>query len=282
MAAIDGFRLAATLWEPPKGTGAKRGITVISGATGVSRRFYSDFAAYLAQRTGNRVLTFDFRGIGDSRPASLRGFEATMADWGRLDLTGALHWCSEHYPDSPLTLVGHSAGGQIVGSCPEAHRIRAMVAIGVQSGYWRHWDPPHRYLLPFVWYVLVPGVSHLLGHFPGRRLGLFADLPKGVALEWARWCRNPRYMVSPDGEPLGEHFASVRAPLLSISFSDDVFAPKRAVDDLTARFTSADVTRRHIHPADLGKKRLGHFEPFKRGRAPEVWELITGWFRDHR
>jgi predicted alpha/beta hydrolase len=278
--AADDRPVAATLWEVPGGKTAGAGITVISGATGVSRSFYSAFAAYLA-RTGNRVLTFDFRGVGGSRPAKLRGFRAAMTDWGASDLAGVIRWCRETHPRSPLTLVGHSAGGQMVGLCPEAHQIRAMVAIGAQSGYWGHWDPPHRYLLPFVWYLLVPAISHTFGYFPGRRLGLFADLPKGVALEWARWCRSPRYLVSRSGEPLGEYFQAVDADLLALSFSDDIFAPERAVDDLTARFTRSEVTRHHIRPEELGKKRLGHFEPFRRGHAPELWELVARWLVQH-
>ena len=54
---------------------------LIASAMGVKRRYYDAFAQYLAAR-GISVVTFDYRGIGESRPASLRGFDATMLDWG--------------------------------------------------------------------------------------------------------------------------------------------------------------------------------------------------------
>ena len=108
IAAVDGFSLAASLWNEDSASPT----LVLSGATGVSRRFYTDFAAFLAA-AGYRVLTFDFRGIGDSRPRSLRGFAASMRNWGELDLAGVLGWCADRHPRAPLLLVGHSAGGQM-------------------------------------------------------------------------------------------------------------------------------------------------------------------------
>ena len=63
------------------------------------------FAGYLARR-GCAVLTYDYRGIGDSRqnaligynkPKSLVGFKATMSDWAALDITAAVTWMRERY-----------------------------------------------------------------------------------------------------------------------------------------------------------------------------------------
>ena len=52
---------------------------LIAPAMGVNQDYYADFAAWLA-REGYLVLTFDYRGMGASRPAerqrSLRGFDA--------------------------------------------------------------------------------------------------------------------------------------------------------------------------------------------------------------
>src|SRR5271154_6018259 len=90
--AADGYALAAKLFLP---RGAKSHGLLINSATAVPRKFYRGFAGYLARR-GCAVLTYDYRGIGDSRqkavegynqPRSLVGFKASMADWAALDVT---------------------------------------------------------------------------------------------------------------------------------------------------------------------------------------------------
>ncbi len=62
--ATDGYLLGATLFLP---RGAKRHAVLINSATAVPRKIYSGFASYLARR-GCAVLTYDYRGIGGSRP----------------------------------------------------------------------------------------------------------------------------------------------------------------------------------------------------------------------
>ena len=114
------MRWAATLFLP---RGTKRHAVLINSATAVPRKIYRGFAAYLARR-GCAVLTYDYRGIGDSRqqamvgynqPKSLVGFKASMSDWAALDVTAAVRWMRERYNTLPLTYVGHSFGGQALG-----------------------------------------------------------------------------------------------------------------------------------------------------------------------
>src|ERR1700730_10557067 len=62
----DGLRLAASVFEPA-GPSADGGVGVINSATGVPRDYYAPFAAFLASR-GFVAVTYDYRGIGDSRP----------------------------------------------------------------------------------------------------------------------------------------------------------------------------------------------------------------------
>ncbi len=53
--------------------GTVRGHLVVAGATGVPQLFYRAFAEF-ASACGYTTLTLDYRGIGLSRPASLKGF----------------------------------------------------------------------------------------------------------------------------------------------------------------------------------------------------------------
>ena len=107
--ATDGYPLAATLFLP---RGAKRHAVLINSATAVPRKIYRGFAGYLARR-GCAVLTYDYRGTGDSRqkaltgynqPKSLVGFKASMSDWAALDVTAAVAWMRERYKTLPLRL----------------------------------------------------------------------------------------------------------------------------------------------------------------------------------
>lgn len=113
--ARDGFKLAATLYEPRgRGEWGHETLVLISSATAVPRSYYDGFARFLAGR-GFAVLTYDYRGIGESRPRSLRGFRAAMHRWGEEDLAGAIDWACHHVQPARLLSVGHSVGGQRLG-----------------------------------------------------------------------------------------------------------------------------------------------------------------------
>ena len=265
--ATDGYRLAASHFAPVE-EGPVR-VVLLAPATGVRRGLYRPLAAFLAGR-GAAVVTWDWRGTGASRPASLRGFPATMRDWADRDFEGAVRWATAAHPGLPLHVIGHSFGGQALGFVPGVAAAASFVTLAAQSGYVGHW--PLRLRLPLygLWYLLLPALVRVLGYFPSHRLGFGEDLPGGVALEWAAWCRRPAYHDGWAG------FRQLVAPVLGFSFEDDPIAPRRAVDVLHAAF-GGRVVRRHLAPRDLGVPRLGHFEFLRPGVAPGVWEEIAAW-----
>ena len=61
-------------------------------AMGVSQEYYAGFANWLALH-GYAAITFDYRGMGHSRHGSLRGFEADIFDWAKLDCAAAADAC---------------------------------------------------------------------------------------------------------------------------------------------------------------------------------------------
>lgn len=274
IATADGLALAATHYEPDGSANGR--VVLITAGTGVKRGFYDRFARFLAGR-GFAVLTLDYRGIGGSRPRTLRGFRARMRDWGELDLPATIDWLEARHPERELWMLGHSAGGQIVGLAPNNHKLRGLLAVAAQSGYWRLWDAPRRYLYALLWYVVMPAATRLCGYFPSKLLGLGEELPAGVAREWARWCRDPQYMVDDAGLPLRPHFASFRAPILAYSFADDPFAPRRAVEELLRFYRNAPVTHRHVAPSDAGARAIGHFGFFREPLRATLWEDAARW-----
>ena len=148
--AADGYLLAASLFLP---RGAKRHAVLINSATAVPRRIYRGFAGYLARR-GCAVLTYDYRGTGDSRQRamvgynqrkSLVGFKASMSDWANLDVTAAVNWMRERYHALPLSYVGHSFGGQVLGLLANNTEVSRALLIAAQAGYWKLMTAPERY-----------------------------------------------------------------------------------------------------------------------------------------
>lgn len=281
--ATDGFPLGARVFDPEaRSGGPARAVAVINSATGVQQRFYRHFAGFLASR-GLRVLTYDYRGIGASRPAShrrsLRGFRADMTDWGVRDFGGALAWARETRPGLPLVVLGHSFGGQAFGltevSGGSSSEDPAAVHVAAQSGYLGHWRGLARWRLALLWYVTVPVLARLLGQLP-QWLGLGEDLPRGAALEWARWCRTPGYLV-PHAEGAAERLRAFRGPLLSWSFEDDGYAPRTSVEALLARFENADIEHRHLEGPGLPGGRVGHFGFFRTGASEALWRETGEW-----
>lgn len=236
------------------------------GAAAVPSGYYRRFAEFLA-RHGLRALTYDYRGVGRSRPARLRGFRASMSDWAKLDASAAHGLVRSLYPGEPVATVGHSFGGQLIGLLPEAREVRGSLLVGSQLGYYGHWGALDRLRLGFIWRAMVPTLTASFGYLPGRA-GLGEDLPRGVAEEWAKWCSSPDYLISHQPEAR-ERFARFDKPLLFYGFVDDDFAPRRAVDALLARFPSGSLDHRRVAPRELGAQAISHFGFSSRAsRAP--------------
>ena len=273
--ARDGTRLGAELYRPA--APGPRAVMILP-ATGVKQQYYARFAAYLAER-GFAALTFDYRGIGRSLHGSVRAVGAGMRDWGLLDAAAALDFLAREFPQSRLMAVGHSFGGQALGLLPRPERLAAALTVGSQSGYWRHWPPLGRAWMWPATHLGLPLVPRLLGYFPGARLGFGEDLPRNVAIEWASWCRHPRYLVGALG--VEREYARFAAPLRLYAIRDDAFAPERAVEALALLYPSARPEVRRVAPQELGVARIGHFGFFREAFRDTLWREAADWLEKH-
>lgn len=274
--ARDGFELAGDLYRPAPGLDRGR-MVVISSATAVPRRYYRHLARRLTE-AGYTALTYDYRGIGASRPSSLRGFDASMRDWGLLDMAGAVEWARAELAPERLFLIGHSVGGQIAGllDARASALVDGMITFSAQSGYWRLQGAGQKAAVFVHVHVSLPLLGTVFGYVPWSKLGSAEDLPKGVALEWSRWCRNPRYLLGDPSLPL-ERYARFEAPVLAYSFGDDTWGTPRAVDAMMRAYPNLE--RRHIEPGDAGLRSIGHFG-FFRPDAAHLWDEPIAWLDD--
>jgi predicted alpha/beta hydrolase len=271
--ARDGYALSGTCFPH---AGAELGaVVLISSAMGVRQRYYSRFAAYLAGR-GLPTVTYDYRGIGGSRPASLSGFRARMEDFGALDLAGAIDTVRERFPGRRILVVGHSAGGQLLGLADNAREVTALLKVASGSGYYRLF--PQRLRMELNWRVLAPLLVKSFGKLPGWA-GTAEDLPAGVAEQWARWCLAPDYLLSEGGEPRREAYASLYLPLRAYSFTDDPFASPEAVRALLSFYADALVDHRLLSPKEVGQP-IGHFGFFREPFRGSLWADAADWLAD--
>ena len=264
----DGTRLGATAFAVD---GSDTALIVL-GATAVPAAFYERFARHVQQR-GWSALTFDFRGVGRSRPERLRGYPATMSDWALIDLPAAIEAAHRRWQPRRLVALGHSFGGQVVGMLADPSRIDAMVTVSSQSGYWGLQGGSERWRTRVLVHTLLPGLPRLLGYFPWSKIARGEDLPGGVARQWAGWCRSPGYLLDDDSLPL-ERYEGFSAPILAYSVDDDDWGTARSVDAMMSAYS--DVERQHLVPRDEGVPAIGHMG-FFRERCQPLWERSLDW-----
>ena len=272
--AADGYPLAGTLFEPE--VGEARAAVLVNSATAVKRRYYGPFASFLAE-TGLRVLTYDYRGVGDARPSRLRGFGARMQDWAELDAEAALSFLRERSGEAPVLLVGHSFGGQALGLMPSRHRFAGALLVAAQTGTFWNWPGLSKLPMVLFWFGLIPVATALCGYFPSRRLGIAEDLPSGVARQWARWSRHRRYLLRDGGEERRRAYGELTLPIRAYSFADDPYSPRAATEHLLSFYSGGRVEHRHLRPRDLGVEAIGHWGFFREAFRESLWEEALAW-----
>jgi predicted alpha/beta hydrolase len=271
--AADGVPLAITRFPAQ---GRAWATMLLAPAMGVRQDFYAPLARFAAQR-GIHVLTFDYRGSGASRRGPLRAEAATLSDWCDRDLDAMLDEASRMGPGLPLLLVGHSLGGQFLGAASSNRRVRAAATVTAGSG-WYGFNDRIPLQVRFLWFVAMPLLTPLFGYFPGRMLRIVGNLPRGVAMQWRRWCLHRDYLLI-EGAHMHAAFGRVSAPILCWSFEDDPLIRGPAVDHLHGFYRNARVERRHVAPADVGLEHIGHFGFFAERAREALWIPTLEWLR---
>jgi predicted alpha/beta hydrolase len=274
--APDGRELAAHWFAAAQ----RRGVIVFNSATGFRQSFYFKLAQYAAER-GYDVLLYDYRGMGLSAPADLASDTTRMSDWGLLDMRAALDAGAARAQGQPVVTFGHSVGGQFLGLLRNHRLACAHVQIATSVGYWRWEHAPFRYLAWWFWRVHGPLMLALKGYIPSGGGWAGLPLPRGVYEEWRRWCLRPQHFGPDLTTYLADNFfAEIRAPLLSVGFTDDPIATKRTVEALNQFYPNAARESRWYTPADAGSKRIGHEGFFAAKHRDTLWRPVMDWIDD--
>lgn len=251
---------------------------MIHAGAGISARRYRHFARFLAD-SGVASLTYDYRGIGLSRPPRLRGFQASTADWAEFDSAAAIAWLRERFPDDQVIGISHSIGALAMAAAPNAGMQDRLVFIAPHTAYFGDYRPLYRLPMALMWHGLMPLLTRCAGYFPARRLGLGDDLPAGIALEWAQ---RRSAQMRPSGASradertrrLLDRAATLERPATAITFSDDAFATLAGAVRLVSYFPRLLSRHLVITPAEVNVSHLGHFGFFKREAAAVLWPRL--------
>lgn len=270
--ARDGYSLSAKLFYPNSGN---KGFVQIHSGTGIPQQLYSNFAKHLAEN-GYTALTFDYRGIAESGPKNLKGFQAKISDWGKLDMPGVLDWANTNFPQQKKIVVAHSMGGQMIGLMDNHEDIDQLFLIASSTGYWKDMSSPYKWLPAFFWYFMIPVQTRIYGYVNAKKVRQGENLPKGIALQWRKWCTNPNYFEPDFSTDLSPNFFDeVSAPITAIQIQDDPLANKVTSNKLLKYYKNAEIEVQEIIPAEYGVPKIGHTGFFSRKFKANLWDKIV-------
>lgn len=268
----DGFELAGTIYEPDFINGA----IMIAPATGIKRRFYNSLASHLSDK-GYGVICFDNRGIGDSKKGPINQINATLINWGRLDMTAVLEKLKESFPSQSYHLIGHSAGGQLVGLMDNAAELKSMFNFAASSGSLKNMNYPFKFFATFYLNAFIPFSNLFFGSTNSQWVGMGEPLPKLVAQQWARWCNGKGYAATDFGKAIKEHlYDNIDLPSLWLYAKDDGIANYENVTDMAKVYSKSKTEILVLDPKEISTQQIGHMGFFS-SKNKELWSYTLDW-----
>ncbi|STX81315.1 Predicted hydrolase of the alpha/beta-hydrolase fold [Legionella busanensis] len=268
----DGYVLAGTLYKPD----VLKGAVMIAPATGIKRVFYNSFASYLAEHDYG-VICFDNRGIGDSVKHSIKDVNASLIDWGSLDMPAVLEKLKNLFPSVSYHLIGHSAGGQLAGLMNNAKDISSMFNFASSSGSLSNMHYPFKLQAYFFLNVFIPLNNLLFGYTKTHWLGMGEPLPKMVAYQWQKWCKGKGYVAMDFGQTIQKHsYNELEIPSQWLHATDDPIANYENVQDMLKVYPMMVSEVITLEPKKLGYKDIGHMKFFS-SKYKNLWSYTLNW-----
>ena len=266
----DQFPISVKIFEPEI---PNRKLLVINSATGVRQQVYFSFAKYLATQ-GFTVITYDYRGIGESKPRKMKGFEASMRIWGTRDFKTITGFIKENYPDYSKFCLGHSVGALILGMNEDSVIFKKFIFVATQDAYIGHlsWRVAVTAALGFG--IAVPVTVILKGYFPAHRFGLGESLPKGSAYDWRTLILNKKSTGRLYEKIEKDHSKDLNQEAFIIHAEDDSWVTMKGMESLMNNsYPNMKKTYREIKVSESPKKQVGHIN-FFRSYNRSLWKII--------
>lgn len=259
-----------------------KGAIMIAPATGIKQGFYAKFATYLAEQ-GYGVITYDNRGIGRSLQGRVSKSKASLQCWGEQDATAVLDNLINAFPNTKYHLIGHSAGGQLVGLMPNSKSLSSVFNYACSSGRLKNMTMPYKLKAHYFMNFYIPVSNLIFGHTKSQWVGMGEPLPKKVARQWQLWCNGQGYVKTAFGKTVFEHlYDDLDIPSLWVNASDDEIAINENVADMISVFSKMkhNAQTKTLTPTEHEVKDIGHMKFFSSKRQ-SLWPLATDWLSQH-
>lgn len=266
----DQIPLSVKVFEPNNSNGK---LLLINSATGVKQQIYFSFAKYLAEN-GFTVITYDYRGIGESKPEEMSGFKASMRIWGTIDFKTLTDFIQEQYPSYTKFCLGHSVGALILGMNDYSKNFAKFIFVGTQDAFIGNltFGVAVTALLGFG--IALPVMTNFFGYFPAHRFGLGESLPKGVAFDWQTLILNKK-STSRLYEKIKENYAEqLNQEAFIIHAEDDTWLTQKGMSNLLKNvYPNLKTEYREIKTSESPKGEIGHVN-FFRSYNKNLWKIV--------
>ena len=272
IAVQENDSVAATVFSANAKKKLNRSV-IVGPAAAVSQTYYQGFCEYLAD-AGFDVMSFDFRGVGQSKKRDIREYrDIGFLAWAEYDYPAIVNTMLEKFPDQKLFIVGHSVGGWMPALTNISSKIDGLITVAALSGYWRLIAAPQRYLHFLAWYFIAPLAIKIYGYWPGWA-GMKADTSAALGLDFAHWAKKPGFIFDEPRINATEHANRFLGHLHLFQIADDSWGTPAAVKAVHDRYPNAKTRAIEvIEPKKLGVRFIGHFNFFRSAHRNTLWAL---------
>ncbi|REC49632.1 alpha/beta hydrolase family protein [Chryseobacterium pennipullorum] len=265
----DAVALAVHLFKPEKENGK---LMLINSATGVKQQVYFSFANYFAEQ-GFTVITYDYRGIGLSKPESMKGFRGSMRTWGSKDYKALTQYIKNTFPEHRKFCLGHSVGALILGMNEDSKMFEELIFVGTQNAFVGNLKLRTKIEAYLGFGIVQPLTTSLLGYFPAHWFGLGESLPKNCAYDWRTLILNKK-STNRLLEKIGDYSKELTQKVFVIRAEDDVWLTEKGVLSLlNTTYPNLKPTYRLVKTSESDKKEIGHVN-FFRNYNKKLWNII--------
>lgn len=265
----DHFSIVGYIFSP-KISNSK--LVLINSATGVRQHIYFSFAKFLAAN-GFTVITYDYRGIGLSKPAKMKGFKASMRIWGSKDYKAITDFIKRNYPTHEKYVLGHSVGALILGMNEDSQIFKKIVFVGTQKAFVGNLSLRTRIEAYIGFGIAQPLTTKLLGYFPAHWFGLGESLPSGSAFDWRTLIlhKNSTNHLLQQVENFSE---KLHQDVFIIRAEDDTWLTEKGVNTLLQdTFPNLKPKHRLVKTSESLKQKIGHIN-FFRSYNQNLWNIV--------
>jgi len=265
----DHISLTAHLFRPEKSNGS---LLLINSATGVKQQVYFSFAQYFSEQ-GFTVITYDYRGIGLSKPSEMKGFKASMRTWGSVDYKTLTQYIKAKFPEYRKYCLGHSVGALILGMNEDSVIFDEFIFVGTQNAFVGNLKGKTKIEAYLGFGIAQPVTTGLLGYFPAHWFGLGESLPKNCAFDWRTLILNKK-STNRLLEKIDDHSKKLTQKTFVIRAEDDIWLTEKGVLSLlNDTYPNLKPTYRLVKTSESDKKEIGHIN-FFRSYNQKLWSII--------